>query len=90
MRVALGARPVQVVSLVYTQGLSLTAAGLATGLIGAFAGIKLLEWITEGAAAIDVMTVAAIPAVLTLMIIVTAIVPTARALRIDPTIALRE
>lgn len=90
VRVALGARPVQVVTLVYAQGLGLTAAGLATGLIGAFAGIKLLESITEGAAAIDVMTIAAIPAVLALMIVVAAIVPTARALRIDPTIALRE
>ena len=80
VRVALGARPVQVVTLVYAQGLGLTAAGLATGLIGAFAGIKLLESITEGAAAIDVMTIAAIPAVLALMIVVAAIVPTARAL----------
>ena len=90
VRVALGARPVQVVTLVYGQGLALTAAGLVTGFIAAFAGIKLLESITDGTAGIDVRTIAAIPVALALMIVVAAVVPTMRALRINPTIALRE
>jgi predicted permease len=90
VRVALGARPVQVVTLVYGQGLGLTAVGLAIGSVGAYAGIKLMETITDITAAVDVMTIAAIPGLLAVMIVVAAVVPTTRALRIDPTIALRE
>jgi predicted permease len=90
VRVALGARPVQVVTLVYGQGLGLTATGLAIGLVGACAGIKLMESTTEATAAVDVTTIAAIPGLLALMIVIAAVVPTLRALRVDPTIALRE
>jgi putative ABC transport system permease protein len=92
IRVALGARPRDVIRLILAEGFSVTGAGLALGLVGAAAAAQALGSLTPlyGVNALDPMTYAAVPAVLIIVTLVAAGPPTRRALRLDPNVVLRQ
>jgi predicted permease len=90
VRVALGARPRQIVRLVVGQVLELTAAGVVLGLAAAVASMHLLAWLLDGIAPLGATTIATIPIALTVLVVVAALVPAARALRVSPMVALRQ
>ena len=90
VRVALGARPGQIVGLVFSNGLRLTVIGVAVGLAASVAASRVLGSILHGVSATDVSSFVAAPAALALMALVAAVVPVRRALRVDPMIALRQ
>jgi putative ABC transport system permease protein len=90
VRVALGARPARIVQLVLAQGIRLATSGALVGFVGALGGARLLQRLVHGLEPLDPATFVAIPTGLGLMVIVAALVPLHRALRINPTVALRQ
>jgi len=90
VRVALGARPGDVVRLVLKQGLGSVAAGLALGAAGAFVQSRAIESILFGVSGRDLWTLSAVAGILLTIAFAASAVPAWRASRIDPTKALAE
>jgi predicted permease len=89
IRMALGARPRDALRLVLAEGLRLTAAGAALGLLGAILGGRLLRGLLFGVSASDPATFVAILLVLSAAALVACGLPAARAARVDPARVLR-
>ena len=89
VRMALGARPGDVVALVVRQGAGLVAAGAVLGLFGAAGSSRLLESFLFGVGADDAWTFVAAPVALVGVALVACWLPGRRAARIDPMDALR-
>jgi predicted permease len=90
VRVALGARPTQILSLVLREGARVTGAGIAFGIIAAFAATKGLARLLYGVNASDGMTFATVALALTAVTMVATALPARRALRVDPMTVLRD
>ena len=89
VRVALGAERRQVMALVLRETLMLTAIGMTIGLAGAAAVTRYLEALLFGLTPLDPATFVAVSGLFVVLAAVAAYVPTRRALRIDPVVALR-
>jgi predicted permease len=89
VRVALGASPRSVLRLVVGQGMSLAAAGVVAGIVGAFALTRLMAAVLFEVQATDPATFATVVVVLLGAALVASWLPARRALRIDPVQALR-
>jgi ABC-type antimicrobial peptide transport system permease subunit len=89
IRMALGARQREVVGLILRGGLRLVAAGLAIGLVAAAVAARLIEALLFNVAALDPYVYAAVAALFTVVACLACLVPSMRASRIDPLIALR-
>jgi putative ABC transport system permease protein len=90
VRMALGATPGQVVTMVVRQGALFAAAGAVVGLTGAFLLARALRSLLFGVAAADPISYAGAAVVMALAVLVACLVPAWRAARVDPTIALRQ
>jgi predicted permease len=90
IRMALGARPGDVLGLVVRQGLSLAAIGTAAGLLSALWLTRALATLLFGVTPTDPLTFAGVSAVLLLAALVACWLPARRATRIDPIVALRQ
>lgn len=88
-RVALGARRTDILRLVMGQGLLLTAAGLAIGLIGSFAMVRWMQSMLFHVGAGDPLTVCAIVLLIGAVSLLACYVPARRAATIEPMLALR-
>jgi ABC-type antimicrobial peptide transport system permease subunit len=89
IRVSLGARRRDVMSLVVRQGLMLAGVGIAVGLTGAFALTRMLSSLLYGVNATDPLTFAGVTGLLAAVAIAASVLPAWRATRVDPGIALR-
>ena len=89
VRVALGARPRQIASLVLTRGMGLVAAGLALGLAGAYGASRLLEKLLFGVAPTDPATFLTVALLCGLVALAACWLPARRATRVDPIATLR-
>jgi predicted permease len=90
IRMALGARPGDVVSSTLRSALSMLLVGLAAGLAGAFALTRALKSLLFEVSALDPVSLALACVVMTLVGILAALIPASRAARVDPTTALRD
>ena len=89
IRVALGARPGDVVRMVLRRGLMPPLAGLAVGIPLALAATRALASLLYGVQPVDATTYAAVSAVVFATSVVAAWVPARRAMSVDPMAALR-
>ncbi|GHG95848.1 ABC transporter permease [Comamonas sp. JC664] len=90
VRMALGARPVDVLLLVLGQGAGMTAVGLAVGLVSALGLSRVLASQLHGVSARDPWTFGAVAMLLTAVALFACWVPARRATRMDPLQALRK
>lgn len=92
IRLALGASPGSLLSMVVGQGMKLTTVGLVIGLalaLGAFGSIGAMRSLLPGISPLDPITFIAVPIVLGLIALLASWIPGRRAGRVDPLVALR-
>jgi predicted permease len=89
IRMALGARPEQVVGLVMRNGLGLVAIGLGLGLAAAAGAARLIQTLLFEIRPLDPLVYGGVTVVFTIVAALACLIPSARAARIDPLRALR-
>jgi ABC-type antimicrobial peptide transport system permease subunit len=89
IRLALGAEAGRVRNMVVRQGMGLTLAGVAIGLMASFGLAQLLSSLLFGIEARDPLVFLGVPALLTLVALGAVWIPARRASRVDPLVALR-
>jgi predicted permease len=90
IRMALGARSQNVLSLIIKQGMALVVSGVALGLIAAFVVTRLIGSLLFGVTAADPMTFAVTSLLLVGVAALAGYLPARRATKVDPLIALRQ
>ena len=89
VRMALGARPRDVLGLVLRQGMSLTIVGLVLGIAIGSVATRVLSDLLYGVTARDPLTFVGVPILLLIVAFLACYIPARRATRIDPLVALR-
>jgi putative ABC transport system permease protein len=89
IRMALGAKPRDVLRMVVAQGMRLALIGLAIGLTGAFALTRVMESLLFGVSPTDPATFAIVSLSLAGIAFLATYLPARRATKVDPVIALR-
>jgi putative ABC transport system permease protein len=90
LRVALGADREDVLRLILNSGVATVATGLAVGVLATLLVVRFLTTLLFAVDAYDPATLASAAAVLGVVALVAHLVPAFRALRINPSIALRQ
>ena len=89
VRIALGARGVDILKLVIGHGMRLVAVGLVAGLAASFALTRLLSKLLFGVNATDPLTFGVSALILAAIALFACWLPARRATRVDPQVALR-
>jgi putative ABC transport system permease protein len=89
VRMALGAQPRDVLRLMVQQGMKPALAGIAVGIVGAWAATRLIQSLLFGVSPTDPLTFLAVVLFLAATALLAAYLPARRATRVDPMIALR-
>ncbi len=89
IRVALGAQAPDVMRLVLRQGMALSFAGAAVGVVLSLAATRVLAGLLYGISPTDPLTFAALAILLLVVALVACVIPARRAMQVDPIIALR-
>jgi putative ABC transport system permease protein len=89
IRMALGARSLDVLKLIIRNGMLLAAIGATIGLAGAFALTRLMTSLLFGVSPTDVFTFSLVTTVLLLVALSACYIPARRAAKVDPLVALR-
>jgi putative ABC transport system permease protein len=89
VRLALGATPRGLFTLVVRRGLALTIAGSVVGLAGAVMVGRLIRQLLFGIEPTDPVTLVLVPLLLSLVALTACVIPARRAARAEPLAALR-
>jgi putative ABC transport system permease protein len=89
IRMALGARTGNVLSLIMKNGLTLVLAGIAIGIAGALAVTRFLTTLLFGVTPTDRVTFVVVAVVFFVIAMIASLIPALRATRVDPLVALR-
>ncbi|MFN2622316.1 MAG: ADOP family duplicated permease [Chthoniobacterales bacterium] len=89
IRMALGAKPGDILRLVVGHGMKLTFAGIALGVIASLALTRVMSNLLFGITATDLPTFLGVSAMLTLVALLANYIPARRATRVNPVVALR-
>jgi putative ABC transport system permease protein len=89
IRLALGARPAAVLSMVLREGFVLVLGGVAIGVVAALALSRVVTTLLFAISPRDAGTFAAAVGVMSLVALLATILPARRAAQMDPTVALR-
>jgi putative ABC transport system permease protein len=89
LRMALGAQPRDIWTLIIGRGARLALAGVALGLFGSFLLTKLIASLLYGVKPTDPLTFGGVALLLVSVALLACYVPARRAMRVDPIVALR-
>jgi putative ABC transport system permease protein len=89
VRMALGARPLHVLRLVFKQSLLMLLIGTVIGLVGAFLLTRLMSTLLFEVTATDPLTYVSVIGILTVVALLACYIPARRAAKVDPLVALR-
>jgi putative ABC transport system permease protein len=89
LRLALGARRSEILTMVLRDGARITAVGLALGLVGALIAGRLLRGVLFGIGPTDLWTLTGVCATLAVVAGIACLAPAVRATRVSPIAALR-
>ena len=89
VRMALGARPGQVLELILKRGMRLTAAGVAIGICASVALTRLMSSLLFEVSPTDSFVIADVSAMLIAVALLACVIPARRAASIDPMVSLR-
>ena len=89
IRMALGAKPGDILRLVVGQGIRLTFAGIVIGIVASLALTRVMSNLLFGITATDLPTFLGVSALLTAVAVLANYIPARRATRVNPVIALR-
>jgi putative ABC transport system permease protein len=89
IRIALGAQRAHVLGMVATLGLKMAAIGIAIGTALALGLTQLIKAFLYGVKPTDPLTFVSVAIVLAAIALLACLIPAIRAVRVDPTVALR-
>ena len=89
IRMALGARPRQVVMLIVRDGAKLSVVGLVIGVTGSAVMTRFLRSLLFGIGPMDPVTLAGVSILLGIVALLACYIPARRAAKVDPMVALR-
>jgi putative ABC transport system permease protein len=89
LRLALGARPSQILTSVVMDGLRLAGLGLILGLGLSLIVSRALQGALFGVRTTDPITLISVAAILGVVAVAASVIPARRAMRVDPIVALR-
>jgi putative ABC transport system permease protein len=90
VRMALGARPADILKLVFGESMTLTLLGLGLGLLGACAVTRVMKTLLFGVSSTDPSTLTSVTLLLCAVALLATYIPARRAMRVDPMAALRD
>jgi len=90
IRIAMGARPQDILRLVLSRGGKLTGFGISLGLAAALGLTRVMASLLYGVGPSDPLTFASVAFLLTLVALAAIYVPARRAAKLDPMVALRD
>jgi predicted permease len=90
VRMALGATPAEVQTIILTEGIRLVAIGVLAGMVIAMSGSRAVAGMLFATSPRDAATFVLVPSILSLVAILACWFPAVRATRIDPAVALRD
>ena len=89
IRVALGSTRGGILGLVLREGLELVVIGLVLGIVGAASLQKVVATEIYGVRPLDPLVLASVMVLLAIVTLAACIIPARRAMRVEPTVALR-
>jgi predicted permease len=89
IRLALGAQAIQILNMIFRQGLAVVGAGVIAGVLAAAAMGRLIGNFLFGVRAGDPLTYATATVLLAAIALLACYIPARRAMRVDPMVALR-
>jgi putative ABC transport system permease protein len=89
IRVAIGASPAAVMTMILAEASRLAIAGITAGMVGAMLAGRTLQSVLYGFVAADPMVLASAGVVMVSVIVAAIMIPAARASRVDPNLILR-
>lgn len=89
IRIAIGATPAAVVTMILREASALAIAGITAGMAGAMLGGRTLQSVLYGFVPADPVVLASAGAVMLIVIAAATMIPAARASRVDPNLILR-
>ncbi len=89
VRLALGARPSELIAMVIREGVTSTIAGLMLGVAGGIGLGRYLQGVLFGIASVDPVTFATVPVLFVVAATLATLIPARRIARVDPLVSLR-
>lgn len=89
VRMALGAKPFDILKLVLSQAMLLVGIGITLGTVGGLFLVRIFAGLLFGVSAFDPVTFIVAPLILALVALLASYIPAYRATKVDPLVALR-